>query len=96
MGRSIFSLGFSASPWSQGLGNPGTLVGPLHIDNMTDEEIIRNARELLKLQPVPPGWVGTYPKIVKIGTKGEFIVYADGLAQYISYGRGNVGPPFQI
>jgi hypothetical protein len=96
MARSMFTMGFAANPWfGMQMGNPGSYVGPIHI-NMTEEEILRNARELLKMQPVPPGWVGTYPKIVKINTSGEFIVYADGRAQYISYGRGSVGPRIQI
>jgi hypothetical protein len=93
--RSMFTMGFAPNPWL-GMGNvPGNLVGPLHID-MSEEDIVKHARELLKLQPVPQGWVGTYPKIVKVNTSGEFIVYADNTAQYISYGRGNVGPPIRL
>lgn len=95
MGRSMFTMGFTANPWLGQGRSPGDYVGPIHI-NMTEEDIVKNARELLKLQPVPPGWVGTYPKIVKINTSGEFIVYADGSAQYISYKRGSVGPRIQL
>lgn len=95
MGRSMFTMGFTQNPWLGQGRAPGDYVGPLHI-NMTEDEIIKNARELLKLQPVPPGWVGTYPKIVKINTSGEFIVYADGSAQYISYKRGSVGPRIEL
>lgn len=95
MTRSMFSMGFAQNPWLGITSAPGNLVGPLHID-MSEEDIVKHARELLKLQPVPQGWVGTYPKIVKVNTSGEFIVYADGTAQYISYGRGSVGPPIQL
>lgn len=95
MARSMFAMGFTINPWLGTPGAPGNLVGPIHI-NMSEEDIVKHARELLKLQPVPQGWVGTYPKIVKVNTSGEFIVYADNTAQYISYGRGNVGPPIQL
>lgn len=93
MTRSIFSMGFRSDPFS--LGNPGVAVGPLHIQ-LTREEIERRGRELLRLQPVKPGWVGTYPKIVKVNNSGEYIVYADGTAQYIDYKSGNVGALFEI
>jgi hypothetical protein len=91
----MFTMGFAENPWLGAAFVPGSAVGPLHID-MSEEDIIKNARELLKLQPVPQGWVGSYPKIIKVNTSGEFIVYADNTAQYISYGRGSVGPPIQL
>jgi len=86
-------MGFGGNPFSfmgQGQG-----VGPLHI-NLTQEQIEQQARDLLRLQPVQPGWVGTYPKIIKVNTSGEYIVYADQTAQYIDYGKGTVGPLIQL
>lgn len=91
--KSIFSIGFGGDPFS--MGNPGESIGPLHI-NMTREEIEQQARNLLKLQPVNTGWVGTYPKIIKVNTSGEYIVYADNTAQYLDYHNGNVGPLIQL
>ena len=91
--KSFFSMGFQADPFS--IGNPGGAVGPLHID-MTQEEIERQGRELLRLQPVNPGWVGTYPKIIKVKDQGEYIVYADQTAHYLNYRTGNVGPLIQL
>jgi hypothetical protein len=91
--RSIFSMGFGADPFT--MGNPGDSIGPLHI-NLTREEIEARARQLLKLQPVQSGWVGTYPKIVKVNTSGEYIVYADNTAQYLDYHTGSVGPLIQL
>lgn len=93
MPRSIFSMGFMTDPFS--MGNPGESVGPLHI-NMSREEIEEKARQLLRLQPVNNGWVGTYPKVIKVNTSGEFIVYADQTAQYLDYHTGNVGPIIQL
>lgn len=95
MARSIFTMGFTPNPWLGMAPAPGDLVGPIHI-NMSEEDIVKHARELLKIQPVPQGWTTSYPKIVKVNTSGEFIIYADHTAQYISYGRGNVGPPIQL
>lgn len=35
---------------------------------------------------VPPGYVGTSPRVVKT-LDGEFLVYADGTAQFVPLGR---------
>ena len=91
--KSIFSMGFSADPFR--MGNPGDSIGPLHI-NLTKEEIEERGRQLLKLQPVQKGWVGTYPKIMKVKDQGEYIVYADQTAHYLDYHSGNVGPLIQL
>lgn len=93
MARSLFSMGFMSDPFS--LGNPGGAVGPLHID-LTQEEIEQQARQLLRLQPVAPGWVASYPKVIKVKDQGEYIVYADQTAQYMDYRKGNVGPLIQL
>lgn len=91
--KSIFRMGFGSDPFT--MGNPGEMIGPLHV-NLTKEEIEDKARELLRLQPVQAGWVGTYPKIIKVNTSGEYIVYADHTAQYLDYHSGNVGPLIQL
>jgi hypothetical protein len=88
--RGPFSLGVAADPfWS------GKRVGPLFVDQ-TLEEIAADGYRVLRRPPVPPGYTGTYPFIVKVNTSGEFIVYADGTAQYMDYGRGEISDPINI
>lgn len=71
------------------------LVGPLTV-NMPREEIERGNGHLLRRQPVPGGWTGTFPYVVKVEDKGEYLVYADGTAQYIEYHTGRVFAPKRI
>lgn len=87
--RSMFSLGFTENPFR------GQGVGPLSF-RLTREEIERSGFQALKRIPVPNGWTGTYPYIVKVNTEGEYIVNSDGTAQWLDYHNGHVGEPFQL
>jgi hypothetical protein len=94
MGRSIFSMGFRDAPF---MGqSPGMIMNPLVVDK-TKEEIEAGGYKVLRDLRLPPGYTGVYPYVVKIkGNGGEYMVYADGTAQYTSYGTGHVSAPFQI
>jgi hypothetical protein len=94
MPRSLFSIGFSSQPF---MGQaPGMIVGPLTLLE-TREEIERGGYKALRDLRLPPGYTGVYPYVVKIGgNTGEYMVYADGTAQFTDYGSGHVGAPFRI
>lgn len=73
----------------------GREVGPLFVD-ATREEIEAGGYALLRRPPVPRGYTGTYPYIVKVRTTGEFIVNADLTAQYMDYRTGEISDPVDI
>lgn len=90
MARSMFSMGFQEVTgfWA------GRHVGPMHW-NLTREQIEANGLRQLHRTPIPQGWTGSYPYIVKVNTTGEYIVNADGSAIYLDYVTGDVSEPFQ-
>jgi hypothetical protein len=88
--NAIFRLGV----WSDNFWR-GKSVGPTHW-NLTKEQIEASNYVQLKKNPIPAGWTGTYPYIVKVGTTGEYIVNADGTAQFLDYVKGSVSEPFYI
>ena len=94
MGRSFFKMGFGSTPF---MGqSPGMIVGPLTLTE-TQEEIERGGYRALRDLRLPPGYTGAYPYVVKIGgNTGEYMVYADGTAQFTDYGTGHVSAPFRI
>jgi hypothetical protein len=76
-GRSIFRPRF--------LGGPAFSVKPLTLAINHDEIDPKDLPKLLK-NAVPRGYVGTSPYVVKT-FDGEFLVYADGYAQFVPLGR---------
>jgi hypothetical protein len=82
MPRSMFNMGIASSPFQRGQS-----VGPIFLD-MTKEEIERLNYAPLRQTNIPPGWTGSYPYIVKVGQVGEYVVYANGTAQYLNYING--------
>lgn len=94
MGRSLFSMGFGGDPF---LGQtPGMSLIPLTLSE-TKEEIEAADYKPLRDLKLPQGYTGAYPYVVKIGgNTGEYMVYADGTAQFTDYGKGSVGAPFRI
>lgn len=97
MGKSWFSMGFGGNPFlGQRPAAPGLLVGPLTVTE-TQEEIEKGGFKALRDLKFPPGFTGSYPYVVKIGgNTGEYMVYADGTAQFTDYGSGHVTAPFPI
>lgn len=73
----------------------GEAVGPLSF-RLTKAQIEAGGYAALKRLPVPPGWTGSYPYIVKVNHEGEYIVYADGTAQWLDYINGHIGDPIRI
>lgn len=73
----------------------GDLVGPTHIA-LTRSQIENGNGSLLKTLPVPKGWTATFPYVVKVNSSGEYMVYADGTAQYTDYKTGRVFAPERI
>lgn len=82
MPRSLFRMGIVNE-----LLRRGQAVGPISV-HVTKEEIAASGYKLLRRANLPPGWTGSYPYIVKVNTTGEYIVYADGTAQYLDYRTG--------
>lgn len=80
--RSMFSMGLVGQPFSAGQS-----VGPTFLD-MTKEQIEALNYAPLRQRNIPKGWTGSYPYIVKVGTVGEYVVYANGTAQYLNYLSG--------
>jgi hypothetical protein len=90
--KNIFQAGFTRDgAWA----GPGTMVGPLSF-RLTRAQIEAGGYEALKRLPVPKGWTGSYPYIVKVNSEGEYIVNADGTAQWLDYHSGHVGEPMFI
>lgn len=88
MNRSAFSLGFNSTPW---MGNPGGI--PVY---SMSREAVDGDRTILKRLPIPPGMTQSYPYIVKIAGEGEYVVSANGTAQFYSYKYGRWEPPQSI
>ena len=82
----MFSLGFEANPW---VGAPSGI--PVY--NMTRAGVDKDRGRILKKLPVPPGMTQSYPYIVKIAGEGEYVVSANGTAQFYSYKYGRWEPP---
>lgn len=94
MPRSFFSMGFRSDPFMSQI--PGGVSNPPVID-MTYEQIRTQKWRPLRDLRVAPGMVAVFPVVVKLrNNEGEFLVYADGSAQWTSYGSGNVSAPFRI
>jgi hypothetical protein len=89
MPRSMFQMGFGGEMFA------GQSVGPIHW-NLTRDQIENGGLARLKKTPIPKGWTGSYPYIVKVNTTGEYIVNADGSAQYLDYKTGEISERFQI
>jgi hypothetical protein len=90
MARSMFQIGFAGDQFYA-----GKAVGPIHW-NLTREEMEQGGVKKLRQTPIPKGWTGSYPYIVKVNTSGEYIVNADGSAIYLDYKTGSMSDPFQI
>lgn len=96
MARSIFSMGFASDPFMGRRAVPGMMVNPIELRE-TREQIEAGGYALLRRLRLPRGYTSVYPYVVKVGgNEGEFMVYADGTAQYTDYGTGHVGAPFRI
>jgi hypothetical protein len=89
MNRSIFSLGFSTDPWK------GAQAG-IPVYNVNRDTIDKDRGAFLKKLPIPPGMTQSYPYIVKIAGEGEYVVSANGMAQFYSYKYGRWEPPQSI
>lgn len=86
MNRSAFSLGFEANPW---VGAPAGI--PVY--NVNRDTVDKDRGRFLRKLPVPPGMTQSYPYIVKIAGEGEYVVSANGTAQFYSYKYGRWEPP---
>jgi hypothetical protein len=92
MKKNIFMSGFSGgnSPFDR-----ASLVPPLHFQT-TRAAIEADGYRSLRNIPLPKGWAGTFPYIIKVGSEGEYIVNADGTAQWLDYHNGQIGEPVRI
>lgn len=70
-------------------GGPGSI--PVY--QMNRDEVDRDRAAILRNYPHPPNTTVTYPYIVKIAGEGEYVVNADGTAQFYSYKYGRWEPP---
>lgn len=86
MMKSMFALGFQTNPWT---GAPAGI--PIY--HMKRAGVDKNRARILRKLPVPPGVTQSYPYIVKIAGEGEYVVSADGTAQFYSYRAGRWEPP---
>lgn len=68
----------------------GISVKPITLAIRSDEIRPGELKHLLK-QAVPPGYAGTYPRVVKT-LDGEYLLYADGMAQFFPLGRSPLEP----
>lgn len=86
--QSLFTLGFlgARSPFN---GGPGSI--PVY--KTSREEVDRDRARILRNYPHPPGTTVIFPYIVKIANEGEYVVNADGTAQFYSYRYGRWEPP---
>lgn len=84
--RSMFNLGFTTNPWT---GAPAGI--PVY--NVSRDQVDGDRGKFLKRLPVPQGVTQAYPYIVKIAGEGEYVVSADGSAQFYSYKYGRWEPP---
>lgn len=77
-----------------GLGAPfnGT-GGSIPVWNVSREKVDGDRAAILRNLINPPGTTVTFPYIVKIANEGEYVVKADGTAQFYSYRYGRWEPP---
>ena len=89
--RSIFQLGFlgARSPFN-GTG------GSIPVYNMTRDGVDANRAKVLRNIERPPGTALTFPYVVKIAGEGEYVVSANGTAQFYSYKYGRWEDPVYI
>lgn len=90
-------MGFRSGPF---MGQQPGMISPLPVLpvlNLSYAEIKAQNWKPLRDLRLPPGLVAVYPIVVKLeNNEGEFLVYADGSAQWTGYGSGNVSAPFRI
>lgn len=88
MMRTLFQLAFlgARSPFN------GT-AGSVPVYNITRDSVDKDRARILRNYPHPPGTTVTFPYIVKIAGEGEYVVNADGTAQFYSYKFGRWEPP---
>ncbi len=67
--------------------------GSVPVWNMSRDEVDKDRAAVLRNLMNPPGTAVTFPYIVKIATEGEYVVKADGTAQFYSYKYGRWEPP---
>jgi hypothetical protein len=68
----------------------GLSVKPITLAIRSDEIRPGELKHLLR-QAVPPGYAGTYPRVVKT-LDGEYLLYVDGTAQFFPLGRSPLEP----
>lgn len=89
-------MGFRSDPFMGKPGVPGIVSLPLTLD-LTEEQIRADHYRALRDLKVRKGYISVFPVVVKLkNNEGEFLVYADGSAQYTSYTSGRVSAPFKI
>lgn len=89
--RTIFQLGLlgAGSPFN---GTPSSI--PVY--NMTRDGVDADRARVLRNTLRPPGMALTFPYVVKIAGEGEYVVSADGTAQFYSYKYGRWEEPVYI
>jgi len=88
--RSVFREAFMAGPSSR---LPAFSVRPPTLA-VYSYDIPPHALGEWLTRVVPRGYVGTSPRVVKT-LDGEYLVYADGTAQFVPLGR-SAGPRIQL
>jgi hypothetical protein len=68
-------------------------AGSIPVYKMNRDQVDRDRAAILRSYPHPPGTTITYPYIVKIAGEGEYVVNADGTAQFYNYRYGRWEPP---
>lgn len=87
-------MGFRSDPF---MGKRPGIIPNLPVLDLTFEQIRAQGWKPLRDIRLPRNYVAVFPYIVKLrSNEGEFQVYADGSAQWTSYGSGNVSAPFRI
>lgn len=67
--------------------------GSIPVWNVSRDTIDANRAAVLRKLMNPSGTTVTFPYIVKIANEGEYVVNADGTAQFYSYRYGRWEPP---
>lgn len=68
-------------------------AGSIPVHKISRDQVDRDRAAVLRNVPRPPNTTVTYPYIVKIAGEGEYVVSADGSAQFYSYKYGRWEPP---
>lgn len=86
--RTIFEMNVlgARAPWN------GT-AGSIPVFNVSRDRVDHDRARILRRLLNPPGTTVEYPYIVKIAGEGEYVVKADGTAQFYSYRYGRWEPP---